>query len=70
MGKVWWGFAIVKRGKHCVAACKICNRKWLDEDYEYNPIHCSHRYVISGVKKYMEILELDLYAESAYYGKV
>jgi len=30
----------------------------------------SHRYIISEAKKYMEILELDLYAESAYYGKV
>ena len=42
----------------------ICKDKW----------RCirvvSHRYIISEVKKYMEILELDLYAESAYYGKV
>ena len=42
----------------------ICKDKWKCTRV------VSHRYIISEVKKYMEILELDLYAESAYYGKV
>ena len=42
----------------------ICKDKWKCTRV------VSHRYIISEAKKYMEILELDLYAESAYYGKV